>query len=263
VSRIPLTHRTIWITGASSGIGRTLAERLVDGDNTLIVTARSGEKLERLRQLAPDRIKVVTADIANPECVPALTADLAAAAEAVDTVILNAGTCEYLDVEEFDSALVDRVIQVNLLGLSRSIAAVLPLLRNSQNSPHIVGVSSASAITGLPRAEAYGASKAGIASFLESLGLDLARFGITVSVIYPGFVDTPLTRQNDFPMPFLMTPEDAATRILDGIEKRKLKITFPAPLICGLKLMASLPEGLRFWLGKKMVRDARDKGDQG
>lgn len=254
MTNIPLRDRTIWVTGASSGIGRSLAEALIDAGNNVIVTARSEDRLQSLKELAPDRVSVVVADIADPDCIEPLKRDLARATACIDTAILNAGTCEYLDVDNYESAMVDRVVQVNLLGMSRCIEASLPLLKASDKAPHLVGVSSAAAITGLPRAEAYGASKAGVVSLLESLGLDLHRTGITVSVVYPGFVDTPLTRQNDFPMPFLMEPEDAVRRMIRGIEKRKLKITFPASLIVSLKLMARLPEALRFRIGLAAVR---------
>ena len=255
MSHTPLTDRTIWITGASSGIGRTLSEKLIHRGNRVVVTARSEDSLNELKQLAPERVFVVTADIADPDCTAPMTRELSEAVPYIDTAILNAGTCEYLDAQKYDTALVDRVIQVNLLGMSRCIEACLPLLRASSNQPHLVGVSSAAAITGLPRAEAYGASKAGVVSFLESLGLDLARENILVSIIYPGFVDTPLTQRNDFPMPFIMDADKAVDHMIRGIEKRKLKIQFPLPLILTLKLMSMLPESLRHRLGVGMARE--------
>ena len=228
---------------------------LIGKDNRLILTARNESALEEIRESDPERIHLVPGDISDPDCVERLRNKLEAITSSIDTVILNAGTCEYLDVDNFDTALVERVIQVNLLGLSRCVEASLPLLKRSQNHPHIVGISSAAAITGLPRAEAYGASKAAVVSFLESLGLDLNRHGIDVSVVYPGFVETPLTDLNDFPMPFIMDVNTASALILEGIEKRKLKVQFPRRLIWLLKLMAAMPERLRFKTGLGMMRN--------
>ena len=121
----------------------------------------------------PDRVFVVPADLSDPGCLEGLRRDLETVTPNIDTVILNAGTCEYIDVDNFDTSVVERVFQVNVFGMSRCVEASLDLLRSSENRPHIVGISSAAAITGLPRAEAYGASKAAVVSFLESLGLDL------------------------------------------------------------------------------------------
>ena len=254
MANVPLTDRTIWLTGASTGIGRSLAEELIRLDNRLIVTSRNAEPLEELKQLAPDRVSVVTADIASPSSVEQMRNGLHSVTERIDTVILNAGTCEYVDVERFESDLFDRVMQVNFVGVARCIEASLELLRASTRQPHIVGIASAAALTGLPRAEAYGASKAGLVSLLESLALDLSPLGIEVSIVYPGFVDTPLTRKNDFPMPFLMTAEEATSLMIDGIKKRRFRIAFPRRLIWSLKLMGILPDWLRHRLGVSMVR---------
>jgi short-subunit dehydrogenase len=255
MARVALKNRTIWITGASSGIGRSMAEKLIQSGNRLIITARNENALTAIKKAAPDQVEVVVADIADPNSITHMQERLEAVTDQLDTVILNAGTCEYLDVSNYDTDLIERVIQVNLLGMSRCIQASLDLLKSSSTNPHIVGISSAAALTGLPRAEAYGASKAGVVSFLESLGLDLHRYGIDVSIVYPGFVETPLTDRNDFPMPYLMDADTAVGLIIDGIEKRKIKITFPRRLIWSLKLMAALPEKLRFKAGLSMVRN--------
>ncbi len=255
MAHIPLENRTVWITGASSGIGRSMAQKLIQSGNRLIITARNETALTALKQSAPDQVEVVVADIADSNSIAHMRESLRALTDHIDTVILNAGTCEYLDVSNYDTDLVERVIQVNLLGMSRCIQASLELLKSSSKHPHIVGVSSAAALTGLPRAEAYGASKAAVVSFLESLGLDLNRYGVDVSIIYPGFVETPLTDRNDFSMPFLMDVDTAVSLMIEGIEKRKIKITFPRRLIWSLKLMAALPEKLRFRAGLSMVRN--------
>ncbi len=255
MSSVRLQDRTIWITGASTGIGKTLAERLITLGNRLIITSRKAESLKPLKDLAPDRVHILAADISQPASVDQMRNELTSIFDSIDTVILNAGTCEYVDTCQFDSELFDRVIQVNFIGLARCIEASLDLLRASSKAPHIVGISSAAAITGLPRAEAYGGSKAAVESCLESLALDLDKYGIAVSIIYPGFVDTPLTRKNDFPMPFLMSTESAVGKMISGIESRKFRVAFPARLIWSLKLMSMLPDTLRHKLGLSMVKD--------
>ncbi|MBX2867540.1 MAG: SDR family NAD(P)-dependent oxidoreductase [Acidiferrobacterales bacterium] len=255
MSSVSLRNRTIWITGASTGIGKSLAEALIARGNRVIVTSRREESLLSLKSLAPDRVDIVAADVSKPDSVLSMRSELDKLTNSIDTVILNAGTCEYLDTNQFDSALFDRVIQVNFVGLARCIEASIHLLQNSALSPHIVGISSAAAITGLPRAEAYGASKAAVESCLESLALDLDAQGVDVSIVYPGFVDTPLTRKNDFPMPFLMSSDQAVIEMIKGIEARKFRIAFPKRLIWSLKLMAMLPDKLRHRLGLSMVRD--------
>ncbi len=254
MSSVSLRNRTIWITGASTGIGRSLAEALIAKGNHLIVTSRKEESLQDLKALAPDKIDIVAADVSKADCVESMREELSRVTDSIDTIILNAGTCEYLDANQFESALFDRVIQVNFVGMARCIEASIDLLRKSTNSPHIVGISSAAAITGLPRAEAYGASKAAVESCLESLALDLDDQGIDVTIVYPGFVDTPLTRKNDFPMPFLMSSEQAVAEMIKGIESRKFRVAFPRKLIWSLKFMAWLPDAIRHRMGLSMVR---------
>jgi short-subunit dehydrogenase len=254
MSKVKLENRSIWITGASSGIGRSLAESLLARGNKLFLTARNEAALAELKAVEPESIHIVPADISVDQSIDQMRSQLSAHTAYLDTVILNAGTCEYMDVENFETAIIERVFQVNTIGMARCIEVALPFLQASENSPHIIGVSSAAALTGLPRAEAYGASKAAVVSMLESLALDLTPSGIDVSVVYPGFVDTPLTRKNDFPMPFILNQKNAVRLMSDGIERRGHKIMFPKPLIWGLKLMAMLPEGLRHRAGLSMVR---------
>ncbi|MGL6250948.1 MAG: SDR family NAD(P)-dependent oxidoreductase, partial [Billgrantia desiderata] len=133
----------------------------------------------------------------------------------------------------------------------------LPLLRQARQTgrrPQLAATSSAAAYLALPRAEAYGASKAALSHYLESLRLDLAHEGIDVSVIHPGFVATPLTARNDFAMPMRISAEAAAQAIVTGLEKRRLDIHFPRRFTYGLRLLGLLPPPLRYRLGKRLVR---------
>lgn len=224
--------------------------------NHLILTSRSADSLVEIADSLEDRVTVIPADITRSSVTAMLREVLDGFESGLDTMILCAGDCEYVDSRQFDSGALERMLEVNVVGMARCIEAGLPALRRSRHRPHIVGVSSASAITGLPRAEAYGASKAAVVSMLESLALDLHAEGILVTVVLPGFVDTPLTRRNDFPMPFLMDAGDAAGRIVAGMEAGRRRIVFPRTLTWPLRLLGALPEGARIRLGQRMVRGA-------
>ena len=252
--RMNLTDRWIWITGASSGLGLALAEELLKQENRLIVTARNRDNLEQLSNLDPDNVWIVDSDISNPQCAQDLKNRLAQITPVIDTVILNAGNCEYIDVNDFDIDSVERVTQINYLGFARCVYAVLPLLLKSEKTPHLVGISSASAYFGLPRAEAYGASKAALSHFLDSLRVDLHHKGVFVSTVYPGFVDTPLTQKNDFPMPGIVKTEKAVEFILSGMKKMRNEISFPFSLIASLKFLSILPSSWSTRLVQKLVR---------
>lgn len=252
--KVALEDRTIWITGASFGIGHELAKKLLEKNNTLILTARSESSLSKLALEYPGQVSVVCADLSLEQSGQDLEAALAKQCDYLDTVILNAGICEYVDVRNPDMSLVDRVTQTNYLGFVRSLYAALPLLRNSTRAPHIAGISSASAYIGLPRAQAYGASKAAMRHFLQALRVDLYSEGIDVSIVYPGFVDTRLTRANDFEMPFQITTEQAVDRIIKGLEKRRNEISFPKRLIWPLRFMSMLPASIYTAMSQKMVR---------
>ena len=246
--------KKIWITGASTGLGRQLALDLLDRGSDLIVTSRRQQGLESIKSIAPERVTVLAADLAEEGIENYLASQLASIGSALDMVILNAGTCEYVDVENMQVDMFQRVNDVNYIGAIRCVTASLPLLKNTPGS-RIVGVSSAAAFTGLTRSEAYGSSKAALRHFLQALRVDLYSSGIDVCIVYPGFVDTPLTQKNDFPMPFIMSAEEASSIILNELEKRKLEIAFPWKLIYGLKLLGILPAKLRTKISQKMTRE--------
>jgi len=168
-------------------------------------------------------------------------------------VIVNAGACEYIDVQAFEAALIQRVLSSNLLSASYCIEAALPLLRAGQR-PYLVGVTSSVTYLPLPRAGAYGASKAALRYLLQSLRIDLAAEGIDVTVVSPGFVDTPLTARNDFAMPMSWPAAKAARYIHKRLSHRDLEIAFPAPFIFGLKLLSWLPGRLQLAIAKRLAR---------
>jgi NAD(P)-dependent dehydrogenase (short-subunit alcohol dehydrogenase family) len=152
------------------------------------------------------------------------------------------------------------VVRTNLLASSYCIEAALPLLRAGR-TPHLVGVASAVTYLPMPRAEAYGASKAGLRYLFESLRISLSPENIDVTVISPGFVDTPLTERNDFPMPLSWSADKAARHIFAKLEKRPLEIAFPALFIATLWPLSKLPNRAQLIIGKRMLRSPPPKKD--
>lgn len=245
--------KRIWLTGASSGIGALLAEQLLQQGHRLAVSARNEAALHTLAAAWPDQVLVLPGDLRDAAQVKAIGEHIAQAWGALDLAILNAGTCEYLESGRFEAATVQRVMEANLLATSHCLETALPLLRLGQQ-PHLVGMASSVTFLPLPRAGAYGASKAAVRYLFESLRIDLALDGIDVTLISPGFVDTPLTRRNDFPMPMRWSAEKAARHILARLEKRPFDISFPWPFIAVLKLLGCLPKRLQLALGKRLAR---------
>ena len=192
--------RRYWLTGASSGIGAALAVELLDSGAHVALSSRTQGPLDALALRYPGQVLVVAGDLTNSQTVREIGERISEVWGSLDTVILNAGTCEYVDARQFDASIIEHVVRTNLLASSYCIEAALPLLRAGR-TPHLVGVASAVTYLPMPRAEAYGASKAGLRYLFESLRIGLSPENIDVTVISPGFVDTPLTERNDFPMP--------------------------------------------------------------
>lgn len=235
----------ILVTGATSGIGRQLAmDYHKEGQEVWAV----GRSEKPLAELAAEGLHTGRVDLTDRQA----ALDWFTGLESLDLAVLNAGTCEYIDLPKFDSALVSRVMRANVESLAISIEGVLPLLRRG-NKPHLVGVGSSASYVPLPRAEAYGASKAAVAYMMETLRIDLARENIDVSLVSPGFVKTPLTDRNDFPMPMRVSVEQASLAIRRGIAARRLEIHFPRRFTLLLKTLSLLPRRLWLRVAKRLV----------
>ena len=263
LTKLPMIeNKTIWITGASSGIGSELAVQLASTANTVVVSARGQEKLAALvgrAEALSGRIIPLVYDVIEDEQTESVTGQLSAVVDNLDIVIICAGYCEYVDNAVLKTDLFRRVFDVNVFGAVNTVNAAMPLLENTvaapgeRGKPQIVAIASLSAVTALPRAEAYGASKAAMIYLFNTLRLDLQN-RIDVTIVNPGFVSTPMTAQNDFPMPFLMSPSDAAKRIISGVYKRKYTLNFPLRLYLSLKLPSLIPYAWHRWLGPRLVR---------
>jgi short-subunit dehydrogenase len=242
--------KRVWITGASSGIGKAVALEFATRGYDLVISGRNIKELDALSKTT--QAFVLPFDITNREANLQASQLLLEKFGSIDTVFLNAGTCEYVDVKQFDSLLFERVLKTNFLGMVYGIEAALPLLRKSR-FPQLVGMSSTVSYIGLPRAEAYGASKAAINNMLQSLRCDLRKENIAVSIVCPGFVKTPLTDRNDFTMPSIISAEKAANIIVNGIEEKKYEIYFPLFFSLALKFIAILPNRLSTYLIAKYI----------
>ena len=234
----------VLITGATSGIGRQLALDYLRAGWQVWGCGRDGE---RLQALADEGITPLHFDARDS----AAMAEVAAGLPTLDLLILNAGNCEYMDLAEgFDGALFARVIETNLVATGHTLAAFLPRLAAGSR---LAIVSSSVSWLPLPRAEAYGASKAALDYLAATLRLDLAALGIGVTLIRPGFVQTPLTAKNDFPMPCLVTVEEASRAIMSGLAAGRHQIHFPRRFIWLLRLLGALPTGLWLRLGRTLI----------
>lgn len=239
------SSRNIWITGAGSGIGRSLALLYAAQGHKVVISGRSVDKLQQVADDASSlagNIVPVAFDVTDTSGVEQTTEQLSHYTEHLDLVILNAGTCEYIKNARLDPELFKRVMNTNFYGLINSINAALPLLQNAPDRPHLAGVCSLAAFIGFPRAEAYGASKAAARYLLHSVRTDYNNL-MDVTVINPGFVTTPMTAANDFPMPFEMKADEAAERILNALQMRPLEFNFPRRLTATLRV-AQLFKGI-------------------
>ncbi|MBR5495322.1 MAG: SDR family NAD(P)-dependent oxidoreductase [Psychrobacter sp.] len=223
----------ILITGATSGIGNQLAkDYLLDGHHVYAV-GRDDSALAELESLGAETVDL---DLMDRDKV----IDAFGKIEEVDLAICGAGMCEYLDMPNFDSASFMKVMSVNMGTLSHAIEGILPKLITSKG--RLVGIGSASAYVPFARAEAYGSSKAAIHYLMKTLQISLAPHDVSVSLVVPGFVETPMTKQNDFPMPFIQTTAQASKAIRDGIASGHDVIEFPKKLTLPLKVLGTLPD---------------------
>ncbi|WOX05832.1 SDR family NAD(P)-dependent oxidoreductase [Microbulbifer pacificus] len=231
--------KIVWITGASSGIGAALVRKLVAEGHFVIVSGRNRDTLLKIQQPSPKLIKVLACDVGDDASMAEAGRALAEITDQLDLVIACAGVCEYEDNLELDVKRYRRVFDANFFGVVNTLHQALPLLANSR-SPVFAAVGSLSSIVGFPRAEAYGASKAAVSYFMESVRADTSRVRLRTVLIRPGFIDTPLTKGNDFAMPLMMSPEQAAHRILRGLSGSRSIIDFPRRLSWSLRMLAVL-----------------------
>ena len=241
--------KRVWIVGASSGIGAALAQALANRGACLALSARRREALLSVAQACGDAV-VLPMDVTQAEDYQRALRELLVRWGEIDLVVLNAGTYRPTRAWELSTERIRETIDTNLLGVLDGVAATAPrLLAQGHGALAIVG--SVAAYVGLPKAAVYGPSKAALLNLAESLYLDLHPRGLGVYLISPGFVATPLTAQNDFTMPGLIQPDQAARAIIDGFAAGAFEIHFPRRFTRMMKLLRLLPYRLYFKLAAR------------
>ena len=248
-------HGCAWITGASSGIGAALAQELAERGWTVAISARRQSELNTIAA-ANERIHAYVCDVTDREAMRKTAADIEAAHGPIALAVLNAGIYLPTNLPEFDADLFDRSFEVNLGGVVNGLNALVPSMVQ-RGKGHISFVASVTGYGGLGTSAAYGATKAALLNMAESLAMDLHANGVHVSSIAPGFVRTPATDSNEFPMPFIIEAEAAAKRIADGLARNKTHIAFPKRFTFLLRLINLLPRSLYVKLVGKVTSPNR------
>lgn len=244
----PMAGKTIWIVGASEGIGAALAHALAHAGATLLLSARRADALAAvLASLTPGDHRAFPLDVTDAESVAVAWQAITSANGVPDMLVYNAGAYDPMDAQHFDLARIEKVLDVNLHGALRVLSHVLPAFL-ARGRGHIALVGSVAGYRGLPAAMGYGASKAAIIHLAENLKADLVGTGVEVQIVNPGFVRTRLTEKNDFTMPCIISPEQAAQAMVRGLQSDAFEIHFPKRFSWLLKCMAALPAPLYFWL---------------
>jgi short-subunit dehydrogenase len=244
--------KRVWLIGASTGIGAALARDLSARGAQMVLSARG---IGRLGTLVADLQSAIALplDVSDSSAMLLAAQDAARLLGGLDVVIFNAGTYQPLRAWELSPAAIRATLDVNLLGVMDGVAAVLPgMLEAGQG--HLVIVGSVAGYRGLSKAAVYGPSKAALINFAESIYMDLAPRNIGVTIVNPGFVATPLTAQNDFKMPALISAEEAAREILAGLARGRFEIHFPRRFSYFLKLLRLLPARAYFALVSRTAR---------
>jgi NAD(P)-dependent dehydrogenase (short-subunit alcohol dehydrogenase family) len=240
--------RVVWIVGASTGIGRAMARRVHDAGAQVVASARGEAALLSLARDCP-RVMALPLDATDRAAVRAAAGRIVERHGRIDLVLYCAGHYKAMRATAFDLDEMLRHQHVNLSGAYHLLDVVLPqLLRQAAagGSAHVSLVASVAGYRGLPNGLAYGPTKAALINLAETLYLDLQPHGVGVSLINPGFVETPLTADNRFAMPALISPEQAANHILAGWQAGRFEIHFPKRFTWWLKLGRVLGDGLYF-----------------
>jgi short-subunit dehydrogenase len=244
--QLNFTGLCVWLTGASSGIGEALALELASRGAKVALTARRADLLANLKREIESKggiAECFVGDVTDLNRMKEIVQGIQDTFGPIDVAIPNAGTHIFTVPEQFNSQEYLDLMAINFGGTLKCVEAVLPWMINRGRGA-IAPVASLAGYRGLPRAAAYGATKAAMINFFESVRFHLIRKGITISIVNPGFVKTPLTDKNDFKMPFLVDAQRSAKIICDGIERGKREIAFPFPFNWVLKIARVLPAPL-------------------
>ena len=248
----------VWITGASSGIGAALARAYAARGATIALIARRDPLLRELAASLPVPTFIYPLDVADAAAVQAAAADFIARAGLPDIVIANAGVSVGTLTEEVDDLKAfSRVMEINVMGMANCFAPFAAAMRR-RGSGRLAGIASMAGVRGLPGAGAYSASKAAAFTYLESLRVEMRDSGVKVVTIAPGYIRTPMTAVNDYPMPFLMDANIAAEKMLRAIDAGKRRVVVPWQMGIVARLMRWLPDAIYDRLAARAGRKPRN-----
>lgn len=250
-----LPWKTAWVTGASSGLGRAIAVRLAEGGCRVAASARSLPKLEELSVHA-EAIATYPLDVRDREASLDVARRIIDDNGVPDLVLLNAGIGKFRNAAAFDATYFQRAVETNLIGIGNALETIIPAMV-ARGSGHIALMGSLAGYRGIPFGAHYAPTKAAVRSMAECLRCDLEDKGITVTLISPGYVETPLTSANDKPMPGLMPLGPAIDRIMHGLHRRKFEIAFPWHMALWVKLGVRVPNALYFPFARWTAGDPR------
>lgn len=251
----PVTNwsgKRIWLIGASSGIGAALAQRLLSSGAQVVISARRAEELNKVSS-GHARAHTLAFDVTDTAAWPDALSQALQHLGTIDLVVMGAARYDPTHSWEIDLDQVEKSFDLNVVSIYRGLSVIVPRLLE-QGTGGIAMIASISAYTGLPRALIYGATKAALNNLAQTLYFELAPKGLAVYLINPGFVQTPMTSVNDFEMPGLMTPDQAAAAIMNGLERGRFEIRFPMGFANALRWIARVPDRLRFALLHRLTK---------
>jgi short-subunit dehydrogenase len=245
-------QKKIWITGASSGIGKAVAEKFASEGWMVAASARRQEILNKMAE--NQNIFAYPLDVIQKENVTKIFNNIIKDFKNVDICLFCSGTYDPKLEQEINIEQNKFVMETNYFGVLNCIKAVETYFKNKK-SGQISIVSSVAAYRGLPNSSGYGPSKAALTNLTESIYFDFKKYNVKISLVSPGFIKTPLTDKNEFPMPFIRSPEFAADKIFQGLTKKNIfEIHFPLGLTLTLKFLRILPYKLYLFLIDKFVK---------
>lgn len=251
-----MNYRTALVTGASSGVGLNLSQRMARDGVEVILAAR---RVDLLEELADDirqqggAARICPLDVTDPEETKRAIAEVDVAVGGLDLVVANAGVAIQRWSGKLEFEHCQNVIDVNVTGTVATLTSIVPAMVKRQHG-QVVAISSLAQYRGLPKFAVYSASKAFISTFVESLRVDLSTTGVVVTDVRPGFIRTPLNEEQADSLPFLVEVDDAAETIWKGIQRRQAVVEFPWQLAAGLKSLSVLPAAIYDPTARKVLR---------
>ncbi len=242
-----------WITGGGTGIGSELAKILVKNNWIVAISGRRLEKLNQVKKNDPENIYAFKLDVTSEKNCKIVAEKIINKFKKIDLAILNAAAYNPGHLNFNDSLKIKNVINTNLIGQMYCVGSIINYMK-IRNYGQIVFVSSPAGFKGLPNAGIYGITKSALTFLAESMYLEYLESNIKIQVIHPGFIKTPMTDKNTFPMPFLMSSKEASQRIFKNLSNNSFEIFFPKRLIIPMKILSILPYKIYFFIMKLLLR---------